>query len=108
MIKIDSCFVHQDISVCHCCEKQKNIILTENKCFSKLLIHSYQIRYSLLKKKKTYCKRKYPDKKESLMKLTIENIDHFTLKAIRKYKTDTSIILIAYILLQNAFLIQSL
>ena len=42
------------------------------------------------------------------MKLTIENIDHFTLKAIRKYKTDTSIILIAYILLQNAFLIQSL
>ena len=107
MIKIDSCFVHQEISVCHCYEKQKNIILTEKKCFSKLLIHSYQIRYSLLKKK-TYRKRKYPDKKESLMKLTIENIDHFTLKAIRKYKTDTSIILIAYILLQNAFLIQSL
>ena len=107
MIKIDSYFVHQEISVCHCCEKQKNIILTENKCFSKLLIHSYQIRYSLLKKK-TYWKRKYPDKKESLMKLTIENIDHCTLQAIRKYKKDTSIILISYILLQNAFLIQSL
>ena len=42
------------------------------------------------------------------MKLTIENIDHCTLQAIRKYKKDTSIILISYILLQNAFLIQSL
>lgn len=30
------------------------------------------------------------------MKQTIENIDHYTLKAICKYKKDTGIILIAY------------
>ena len=42
------------------------------------------------------------------MKVTIENIDHCTLKAICKYKKHTSVIPKAYILLQNAFLIQSL
>ena len=57
MIKIDSCFVHQEISVCHSYEKQKNIILTEKKMFFKTINPFLSNKVQSFEKKKTSWKR---------------------------------------------------